>query len=68
MTKTERRAIALFIVANPTLTYPTIANLKHLSYGTITRIAAEFSIRRPVGVKTENIIAATPTTLPPEVV
>ncbi len=64
MTKSERKEIAEFIVSNPTLTYPKIANIKQLAASTITRIAAEFGICRPVGKKTPAIIAATLTTLP----
>jgi hypothetical protein len=64
MTKTERKEVAEFIVSHPDTTYPQIANLKQLAVSTITRIAAEFGVKRPVGKKTPAIIAATATTLP----
>jgi hypothetical protein len=49
MTKSERKTVADYILAHPEYTYPAIARLTGLAYSTITRIAGEFEIRRPVG-------------------
>ncbi len=56
MTKDERKQVASYIVAHPELTYPKVANIVGCNYSTITRIAAEFSITRPVGKRTAHVI------------
>jgi transposase len=56
MNKEERKKVADFIVAHEDLTYPQIANIIGCNYSTITRVAAEFDIRRPVGKRTAQVI------------
>jgi hypothetical protein len=60
MQKADRSKVAEFIRTNPMLSYPEIANLLQLGYSTLTRIAAEFGVRRARGPKSQINLPAVP--------
>jgi hypothetical protein len=58
MQKADRSIVAEFIRTNPMLSYPELANLLRVGYSTLTRIAAEFGVKRARGPKSQIYLPA----------